>query len=251
MATDSLTVFDFGSQNIRFQNKEGRVWVSLTDMAKATGKQVGHWNELKSTPAFLKELEGAIGIPIVYQCDTKEEQGTWGIEEVAIDFASWCSIKFRVWVAQQIKKLLASSKVELVKQAPLELPPVDIRVNQLAASLQYFDIEVTNPRFKQGIQDLIGDMLGLTKDIKALPDESVEVWLGVSERAEQLGYSSSTVIDHRVSLGIFVSKASLTKKREKRLCNGTQREINLYLQTDKLDETIHTFMLQKGVSKNA
>ena len=54
---ESLTVLDFSGKNIRFERRGDRVWVSLTDMAKATGKQVGHWNSLGSTVEFLGEVE--------------------------------------------------------------------------------------------------------------------------------------------------------------------------------------------------
>jgi hypothetical protein len=254
MATDNI-IRSWNGKTIR-QREDG--YLSATDMCQACDKRWNNWERLDSTKEYLEALynkhysdvsNGQLidsrvgGLP--------ETTGTWIYRKVALRLAQWLSPEFAIQVDEWVEELMTKGKVELVKQTILELPPVDIRINQLAANLQFFDIQVTNPRFKQGFQDLIGDMLGLTKDTKALPDESVEIWLGVSERAEQLGYSSSAVIDHRVSLGIFVSKADLTKKREKRLCNGTQREINLYLQTEKLDETIHTFMLQKGVSKNA
>jgi hypothetical protein len=87
----NLSVFDFNSNNIRFENREGRVWVSLTDMAKASGKQLGHWNTLKSTTKFLTELEGVAGIPVTetIQGGQPTLQGTWAIEEVAEKFMQW------------------------------------------------------------------------------------------------------------------------------------------------------------------
>lgn len=42
---ESLTVLDFSGKNIRFERRGDQVWVSLTDMAKATEKKV---NELDS-----------------------------------------------------------------------------------------------------------------------------------------------------------------------------------------------------------
>ena len=60
----NLTILDFQSSNIRFENRNGRVWVSLTDMAKASGKLLGNWNQLNSTKEFLYALESDIGYPI-------------------------------------------------------------------------------------------------------------------------------------------------------------------------------------------
>jgi hypothetical protein len=52
----NLSIFDFESNNIRFEKRDNRIWVNLTDMAKASGKKIGHWNELKSTQEFLETL---------------------------------------------------------------------------------------------------------------------------------------------------------------------------------------------------
>ena len=39
-------------------------YVSLTDMAQASGKLFGHWNNLKSTKSYLKALKSVIQIGI-------------------------------------------------------------------------------------------------------------------------------------------------------------------------------------------
>ena len=100
----NLTILDFQSSNIRFENRDGRVWVSLTDIAKASGKLLGHWNRLDSTKEFLSALESDIGYPIMQtiQGGVPSKQGTWAIEEVAIKFAGWCSVQFDIWMLRQI-----------------------------------------------------------------------------------------------------------------------------------------------------
>ena len=52
-----LMVYSFNSNKVRFENRDGRVWVSLTDMAKASNKLIGDWNRLKTTSEFLPEFE--------------------------------------------------------------------------------------------------------------------------------------------------------------------------------------------------
>ena len=69
-------------------------YVSLTDMAQASGKLFGHWNNLKSTKSYLQALESVIGIAItdlvqVSQGGDPQNQGTWGQPKVAIRFAQW------------------------------------------------------------------------------------------------------------------------------------------------------------------
>lgn len=89
----SLTVLDFSGKNIRFERRDDRVWVSLTDMAKATEKQVNDYTRSKSATEFLEELQSVMGTTVIEtkRGGTPEKQGTWAIEEVAIDFNRWLS----------------------------------------------------------------------------------------------------------------------------------------------------------------
>ena len=93
-------------------------YVCLTDMAQASGKQFGHWNNLKSTKSYLNALESVIQIAItdlvqVIQGGDPQNQGTWGHPKVSIRFAQWCNDEFAVWVDGQIDELMTTGKVEL------------------------------------------------------------------------------------------------------------------------------------------
>lgn len=110
-----LQIFERNGQTIRFR-PDG--WGNLTDMAKATGKQVKHWNENKSTFAYLKALSSAVGIPTtelieVIQGGVPEDQGTWAHPKVCIRFAQWCSPEFAVWVDMKIDELLRNGVTTL------------------------------------------------------------------------------------------------------------------------------------------
>jgi hypothetical protein len=115
-------------------------------------------------------------------------------------------------------------------------------VNSLAASLQMFGIEIDNPRFKQAAKDLVCDILGLNQNPQLTLQPKQDIYLGVAERAEQLGYSVSLTSKYRSSLGKYVKASGLEPIQEKRLCNGTERLINLYLLNEQLDATIKEFM---------
>jgi hypothetical protein len=65
--------------------------------------------------------------------------------------------------------------------------------------------------------------------------------LGVAERAEELGYSPYLVSKHRSQLGKYVAKQGLESTQEKRLCQGTMRDIYLYPISDELDQAIHDY----------
>jgi phage anti-repressor protein len=130
---------------------------------------------------------------------------------------------------------------ELSKQQPAPQIPGDIRavnfINMLASQL---GCDVKNPRFNQELQDFCLDIAIGYKRIAS--SEPKEVWLGVAERAEQLGYPISLVTNNRSQLGKYVATFGLQSTKENRLCNGTQRPINLYLLSDELDNAIKEFM---------
>jgi hypothetical protein len=111
----TLTILDFAGKNIRFEMRGDRAWVSLTDMAKATGRQVNHWNELKDTPRLLKGFETITGIPVMVSNvgGSPENTGTWALKEVAISFAMWCNVDFHIWVCQQIDILMTTGTVSI------------------------------------------------------------------------------------------------------------------------------------------
>jgi hypothetical protein len=139
-----------------------------------------------------------------------------------------------------------SAAVQPVVQA-IALPPADVRVSNLQAALVWFDIDINNPRFKQELQDLTLDILGVGNSSTTKSD-----WFGVAERAEQKGYPVALVTQHRSKLGKFVAKTQppLESRKERRLCNGTQREINVYLVTEEFDNAIDDYFNQLTAALN-
>ena len=120
---------------------------------------------------------------------------------------------------------------------PISLLPGDIRLVQMVSSLKDINFELLNPRFKQGLQDLAADMLGISTPL--LPANARDgVWCGVVERAEQLNYPIELTLNKRNVLGRWVSALISDRVKEVRLCNGTQRQINLYRITPELDTAI-------------
>ena len=135
-----------------------------------------------------------------------------------------------------------------VEPEPLKLAPPIERVASLMASLKFFDIDAENPRFKQALQDLTLDVLGVSK-VPTLPGD-VDVWCGVAERAEQLGFPIGWVTKNRSQLGKAVSPLipASDRRKEDRLCNGIMRSINLYRVTRDLDSAIDRYFETQAVT---
>ncbi len=120
---------------------------------------------------------------------------------------------------------------------------------KFADALKYFEkfgVNFDNPRFSAGIKDLILDSLGVSQH--RLPAAPTLISCGVAERAEQLGYPVATISRYRSALGRFVKLQGLKPIiAENRLCNGTERPVNLYNVSDELDAAIHSYFSKKVV----
>lgn len=111
----SIVTKEYNSQVVEF-DLTNDVMVSLTDMAKANGKKVSDWHRLLATTDFLVEYSSVTGIPATELLIIKQggtEQGTWASQDIALEFARWCSPKFAVWCNQQIKELLTKGTVSI------------------------------------------------------------------------------------------------------------------------------------------
>lgn len=101
---------------------------------------------------------------------------------------------------------------------------------------------------KQLLLDKLGDELSTVQQSQ-LPQPK-EKWLGVAQKAEELGYTIDA--STRTTLGRCVSRLAvggtheLTRRKEIRLCNGTNREIWVYLDCPELEKTIHEVAAIKG-----
>lgn len=169
-----LERFEFNSQAIRMEKRaDNRIWVCLTDMAKASGKLVADWSRLKSTQEFLKDFESIMQIPIIESKVggniPESERGTWGLEEVAIEFAGWCSVSFKIWMLDKVKILIREGSVSLTPK-PVELSRKDILVMALEAEEEKLRFQAEVERQK---------LLVAQKELKIQEQENVITVQGV------------------------------------------------------------------------
>lgn len=133
-----LIQFDFNNSFIRMEKRaDGNIWVCITDMAKSSGKLVADWKRLKTTQDFLTAFESSMGFPITetIQGGQPEKQGTWAIQEVAIEFAGWCSLDFKMWMLRQIKRLMNEGQVSLKENDTLDSQKVLLNAMDLMAQM--------------------------------------------------------------------------------------------------------------------
>ncbi len=105
---DSI-VFQYNGSQITFLSGDENTMINATEMAKPFGKRPIDYLRLPSTNELLKA--------IVRKSHSDEKQlvkvinggyhpGTWLHEDVALDFAQWLSIDFRLWCNDRIKEIL-------------------------------------------------------------------------------------------------------------------------------------------------
>jgi len=152
------------------QDSDG--YTCLTDMAKAAGKLVGHYLELDSTKNYLDALSTDIGIPILSLVKVFKggsgKQGTWAHPEVAIDFAAWCNVSFKIWANRTLRGViegkatpprqdntLAIRKLDLqIEIKKLELQKLELQREDYKPVQQELDLDIEE-RFKRSQQDLL------------------------------------------------------------------------------------------------
>jgi len=134
----NITILNYQANRIRFEQRGSLVSANLNDMAAIAGKRLDNWQRLESTKTFLEALEHSLGCEVMVSNvgGKPETTGTWGLEEVALDFAAWCSVDLKIWMYQQIKVLLSTGKVELQPEQ-IKDPVLDIETFAGNAHSQY------------------------------------------------------------------------------------------------------------------
>lgn len=193
----TIIIREFNNQTIRV--RESDRYVSLTDMAKASGKLFGHWKALTTTESYLDTLSSIIGIPIseenpdsvtvssgvintliaITKGGIPENQGTWGHPKVALRFAQWCSDEFAVQVDCWIDELLTTGKVQLNPEDQKVLEAQRLTDTVVSSLEQIF---MMSPTVYQTAKTMIAEKLNLNLGITASQND-----LNASLVANRLG----------------------------------------------------------------
>ena len=156
-------VYNYNGNNITFQLGNGDVMVNATEMAKAFGKRPIDYLRLPNT----KELIDAI----VRKSHKSENQlvitstgmpefggGTWLGEDLALDFAQWLSVDFKLWCNDRIKELLKTGVTTIsnedeaiynamnILQKRLEARKQQVQMLESKVELQEAEIKYLTPK---------------------------------------------------------------------------------------------------------
>nr|WP_195461806.1 KilA-N domain-containing protein [Alistipes sp. D31t1_170403_E11] len=106
----TLQVFNYNDTPVSFRLSDGQgVMINATEMAKPFGKRPVDYLRLPSTNELITAKVRFSHIAedqLVMTLRGGTNPGTWMHEDIAIDFAQWLSVDFRLWVNDRIKELL-------------------------------------------------------------------------------------------------------------------------------------------------
>lgn len=102
-----------------FEVDEEKGLINLTRIARHFKKDIGGWSRNQSTKELIAELQKTSDMQICISTKGGDKnglsQGTWGNREVALDFAQWISIPFKVFCLKHLDKLLQTGSTSLAK----------------------------------------------------------------------------------------------------------------------------------------
>lgn len=104
-------VFQYNGNAVTFQLGNGDVMVNATQMAKPFNKRPVDYLRLPSTNELLNAIVGKSHISenqvvTTLQGSLDNGGGTWMHEDIALDFAQWLSVDFKLWCNDRIKELM-------------------------------------------------------------------------------------------------------------------------------------------------
>jgi hypothetical protein len=199
-------------------------YVNLTQMAKANDVQLKHFNESEFAKKYLKALQESISRDsrLMEVKGFGADKTTWGHPLVAIAFGQWISPEFHVWCNLNIQTLITKGSVSLAPVEQPQLPPNKVALEISRDVREITDNLTDNPRLAQFLIDHA--ISGIMPSQATLTGDSLQ---GVVEIALEMGFQ----VDHssRSQLGKFVKKlCGQLNQPEKRLVNGTTREVACY-----------------------
>ncbi len=124
---DISEIFSYEGNEIAFETKNGITYVNATEMAKRFDKRPNDYLSLKSTNELINAITRRTG-KFDYQLVIRKTGmpkfggGVWLHEDIAIDFAQWLSVDFKLWCQERIKELLLKGYTEIVPVASTNVP---------------------------------------------------------------------------------------------------------------------------------
>jgi len=115
MKTAELTTVErvYNGFPVTFKIGNSDLMVNANQMAAVYKKRPPDFLRTKPTKDYIKALSQITHISVNELVFTKQKQGTWIHESLAMEFARWLNPEFGIWCNVKIKELLTAGKAEL------------------------------------------------------------------------------------------------------------------------------------------
>lgn len=142
---NELILGTYEGTEIAYREGSDHPMFALHDMAKAHGKLVADYLRLDSTKAYIQAVSFDMGIPISKvlvkskggrSASDDSRGGTWAVELVAIDFAQWLSVPFKLWVNKQIRALVNGTPIASRESAEFYFQQTMTAISALAQAIE-------------------------------------------------------------------------------------------------------------------
>ncbi|MBB1150427.1 phage antirepressor KilAC domain-containing protein [Myroides sp. NP-2] len=186
-------IFQYNNQDVTFQLGSGDVMVNATQMAKPFGKTTKDYLRTQSSDELISALSARLkclptDLLIVKNGGTNP--GTWMHEDIALDFAQWLSIDFKLWCNDRIKELLQKGVVTINNDDETIAQALNILQKRLDAS-------------KQQLQILEGQNTIQREEIKILSPKA--------EYTDKVLQSTSTLTVNQIALELGITSIKLNR----------------------------------------
>ena len=104
-------IFSYNGNDVTFKTVDDVTYVNATEMAKYFNRRTNDYLSLVSTNELVKAITRKTGKSENQLVIKKTGMpvfggGVWLHEDIAIDFAQWLSVDFKLWCTDKIKELL-------------------------------------------------------------------------------------------------------------------------------------------------
>lgn len=196
-------VFSYNGSNVTFKTDNGIVYVNATEMAKPFGKRPSDYLRLPSTNELISSVVrfshiGENEAVIKTKGGIDGGGSTWLHEDIALDFAQWLSVDFKIWCNAHIKELLLTGRTEIRKEPfpTMTKEEYDLKMRDLslreAEILERVLARTNVPEYASIINHYIVEKVTGNSDAIPLP-ESKERLYSATEVGNMLGVSSNKI----------------------------------------------------------
>lgn len=127
---DLVKIFSYKGNDISFRVINGVVMVNAVEMAQSHNKKPKDYLRTQSASELIVTLsnrQNCLLTDLVVVNHGGDDRGTWMQETIALDFAQWLSVDFRLWCNDMIKELMNHGATAINPESLLD-PDYVIRV---------------------------------------------------------------------------------------------------------------------------